>query len=34
MDVKAGEKVDFSKYEGTEVKIGGDELLVIREDDV
>jgi chaperonin GroES len=34
MDVKAGDKVVFSKYAGTEVKIGGDELLVIREDDV
>ncbi|MDH3599538.1 MAG: co-chaperone GroES [Candidatus Tectomicrobia bacterium] len=34
MDVKAGDKVVFSKYAGTEVKVGGDELLVIREDDV
>jgi chaperonin GroES len=34
MDVKAGDKVVFSKYAGTEVKIDGDELLVIREDDV
>lgn len=34
MEVKAGDKVVFSKYAGTEVKIDGDELLVIREDDV
>jgi len=34
MDVKAGDKVVFSKYAGTEVKVDGDELLVIREDDV
>ena len=33
LDVKAGDKVVFSKYAGTEVKIDGDELLVIREDD-
>ncbi len=34
MDVKAGDTVVFSKYAGTEVKVDGDELLVIREDDV
>ena len=34
MDVKAGDKVVFSKYAGTEVKVDGDDLLVIREDDV
>ena len=34
MDVKAGDKVVFSKYAWTEVKMDGDELLVIREDDV
>jgi chaperonin GroES len=34
MDVKAGDKVVFSQYAGTEVKVDGDELLVIREDDV
>lgn len=34
LDVKAGDKVVFSKYAGTEVKIGGEDLLVIREDDV
>ena len=34
MDVKTGDKVIFSKYAGTEVKVDGDECLVIREDDV
>lgn len=34
MDVKAGDKVVFSKYAGTEVKLDGGEFLVIREDDV
>ena len=34
LDVKTGDKVVFSKYAGTEVKVEGEELLVIREDDV
>lgn len=34
LDVKAGDKVMFGKYAGTEVKIDGEELLIIREDDV
>jgi len=34
MDVKAGNKVLFSKYAGTEVKIDGEELLIMREDDI
>jgi chaperonin GroES len=34
MDVKAGETVLFSKYSGTEIKIDGEELLIIREEDV
>lgn len=34
LDVKAGDKVVFSKYAGTEVKVDGEDLLVIREDDV
>ena len=34
MDVKVGDKVVFSKYAGTEVKVDGDDMLVIREDDV
>jgi chaperonin GroES len=34
LDVKVGDKVLFGKYSGTEVKIDGDELLVMREEDV
>ncbi|MGQ4807480.1 10 kDa chaperonin 5 [Candidatus Entotheonellaceae bacterium PAL068K] len=34
LDVKEGDKVVFGKYAGTEVKINGEELLIIREDDV
>jgi chaperonin GroES len=34
LDVKAGDKVVFGKYSGTEVKVDGEELLIIREDDV
>ncbi len=32
--VKAGDKVLFGKYSGTEVKIDGQELLVMREEDI
>jgi chaperonin GroES len=34
LDVKVGDKVLFSKYGGTEIKIDGEELLVMREDDI
>ena len=34
MDVKVGDKVLFGKYSGTEVKIDGEELLVMREEDI
>jgi len=34
LDVKAGDRVLFSKYAGTEVNIDGEEHLIIREDDV
>lgn len=34
LDVKVGERVLFGKYSGTEVKVGDDELLVMREDDI
>lgn len=34
LDVKVGDKVLFGKYSGTEVKVGGEELLVMREDDI
>lgn len=34
LDVKVGDKVLFGKYSGTEVKVDGQELLVMREDDL
>ncbi len=34
MDVKVGDKVLFSKYAGTEVKIDGNEYLIMRQDDI
>jgi len=34
LDVKIGDKVWFGKYGGTEVKVEGEELLVMREDDI
>ncbi len=34
MEVKVGDKVLFSKYAGTEVKMGDEEYLVMREDDI
>ncbi|HEX7125754.1 MAG TPA: co-chaperone GroES [Thermodesulfobacteriota bacterium] len=34
LDVKAGDTVLFGKYAGTEVKIDGEEHLILREDDV
>lgn len=33
-EVKAGDKVLFGKYAGSEVKIDGDEHLILREDDI
>ena len=33
-DVKAGDRVLFGKYSGTEVKIDGEELLIMREDEI
>jgi chaperonin GroES len=33
-DVKVGDKILFAKYNGTEVKVEGEELLVMREEDV
>ncbi|MBZ0173317.1 MAG: co-chaperone GroES, partial [Phycisphaerales bacterium] len=32
--VKAGDKVIFTSYAGTEIKLGDDELLIMSEDDV
>ena len=34
LDVKAGDKVLFGKYAGTEIKVDGEELLIMREDDI
>ncbi len=34
MDVKVGDKIMFGKYSGTEVKVDGEELLIMREDDI
>ena len=33
-EVKAGDKILFGKYSGTEIKIDGEEHLILREDDV
>ena len=33
-DVKAGDQVLFGKYSGTEIKVDGEELLVMKEDDI
>ena len=34
LDVKKGDKILFGKYSGTEVKVDGEELVVMREDDI
>lgn len=34
VEVKAGDRILFSKYAGTEVKIDGDEYTIMREDDI
>ena len=34
LDLKAGDRVLFGKYSGTEVKVEGEDLLVMKEDDV
>ena len=34
LDVKVGDKILFGKYSGTEVKVDGQELLVMREEDI
>ncbi len=34
LDVKAGDRVIFSKYAGTEIKLDGEEYLMMREDDI
>ena len=34
LDVKVGDQILFGKYSGTEIKIDGEEVLVVREDEV
>jgi chaperonin GroES len=34
LDVKAGDRVLFGKYRGSEIKIDGEELLIMREDEI
>ncbi len=34
LEVKAGDTVYFGKYSGTEIKVDGEELLIMREDDI
>lgn len=34
LDVKKGDKILFGKYSGTEIKINGEEFLMMREDDI
>ena len=34
IDIKAGDKVLFGKYAGTEIKLDGEEYLILREDDI
>jgi chaperonin GroES len=34
MDVKAGDMVLFAKYSGTEIKVDGKKLLILRESDL
>ena len=34
LDVKVGDKILFGKYTGTEIKIDGEDVLILREDEV
>jgi chaperonin GroES len=34
MDLEEGDEIIFSKYGGTEIKLGADEVLILRESDV
>lgn len=34
IDLKAGDRILFGKYSGTEVKVEGEEFLILREDDI
>ncbi len=34
VEVKAGDRILFGKYSGSEIKVGGDEYLVLKEDEI
>jgi chaperonin GroES len=34
MGIKPGERILFGKYSGAEIKVGGDEFLILREDEI
>jgi chaperonin GroES len=34
VEVKVGDKVVYSKYGGTEVKVGGEDVIILRQDDI
>ncbi len=34
LEVKPGDKIIYAKYGGTEIKVGGDEYVILRQDDV
>jgi len=34
MEVKVGDKVVYGKYAGTEIKVGADEYIILRQDDI
>ncbi|WP_295193603.1 co-chaperone GroES [uncultured Brevundimonas sp.] len=34
LDVKAGDRILFGKWSGTEVKVGGEDLLIMKESDI
>ena len=34
LDVKAGDRILFGKYSGTEIRLDGEEVLILREDDI
>lgn len=34
MDVKVGDRIIYGKYAGTEVKVGGEDFIILRQDDV
>jgi len=34
VDVQVGDKIVYSKYGGTEIKVGGEDVIILRADDV